>query len=267
MQTDELHKFSDGMLNDVRTTLHDINAGLRMEYLPMRKWSQLDRKRARVMVQNIDRQLDDEQIESENDDDGSDEEKDVEESAHTQSDEEKFDYEESNDDDEPMDNEDDEEVKELYDDVNVNLRNADAEMTDTDQGPTEQHVSQEEEEDAHVTLTHVHDATKADEPLQSSSAVDVAVQLQTNKLREEAQAENEDFLNKSVHSEEPSHNVEEAYKGGPIGYVKAVIQNRRDLPRDIPLNSVEVLRYDKRSKSDIKGKVPTEMELILEQTQ
>nr|GFA91300.1 hypothetical protein [Tanacetum cinerariifolium] len=57
MQTDELHKFSDGMLNDVRTTLHDINAGLRMEYLPMRKWSQLDMKRARVMVQNIDRQL------------------------------------------------------------------------------------------------------------------------------------------------------------------------------------------------------------------
>nr|GEU45337.1 retrovirus-related Pol polyprotein from transposon TNT 1-94 [Tanacetum cinerariifolium] len=57
MRTDELHKFSDGTLNDVRTALHDIDAGLWMEYLPMRKWSQLDRKRARVMVQNIDRQL------------------------------------------------------------------------------------------------------------------------------------------------------------------------------------------------------------------
>ncbi|GJV31933.1 hypothetical protein Tco_1392333 [Tanacetum coccineum] len=45
-------------------------------------------------------------------------------------------------------------------------------------------------------------------------------------------------------------------------------QNRRDLPRDNPLVSVEVLRYDiKRSKSENKGIVPTEMELVLEQTQ
>ncbi|GJY40041.1 hypothetical protein Tco_0427311, partial [Tanacetum coccineum] len=45
------------------------------------------------------------------------------------------------------------------------------------------------------------------------------------------------------------------------------IQNQRDLPRDIPLDSVEVLRYEKRSKSENKGKVLTEMELVLEQTQ
>ncbi|GJV80786.1 hypothetical protein Tco_1516656 [Tanacetum coccineum] len=45
-------------------------------------------------------------------------------------------------------------------------------------------------------------------------------------------------------------------------------QNRRDLPKDNPLVSVEVLRYDiKRSKSENKGIVPTEMELVLEQTQ
>ncbi|GJX18623.1 hypothetical protein Tco_0221300, partial [Tanacetum coccineum] len=44
-------------------------------------------------------------------------------------------------------------------------------------------------------------------------------------------------------------------------------QNRRDLPRDIPLDSVVVLRYEKKSKSENKGKVPTEMELVLEQTQ
>ncbi|GJT46760.1 hypothetical protein Tco_0955475 [Tanacetum coccineum] len=44
-------------------------------------------------------------------------------------------------------------------------------------------------------------------------------------------------------------------------------QNWRDLPRDIPLDSVVVLRYEKRSKSENKGKVPTEMELVLEQTQ
>ncbi|GJS59207.1 hypothetical protein Tco_0653991 [Tanacetum coccineum] len=44
-------------------------------------------------------------------------------------------------------------------------------------------------------------------------------------------------------------------------------QNRRDLPKDIPLDSVVVLRYEKSSKSENKGKVPTEMELVLEQTQ
>ncbi|GJS71263.1 hypothetical protein Tco_0704104 [Tanacetum coccineum] len=45
-------------------------------------------------------------------------------------------------------------------------------------------------------------------------------------------------------------------------------QNRRYLPRDISLDNVEVLRHDvKRSKSENKGKVPTEMELVLEQTQ
>ncbi|GKC41998.1 hypothetical protein Tco_1059720 [Tanacetum coccineum] len=57
MQAGELHKFSDGTLNDVRTALHNIAVGIRMEYLPMRKWSNLDKKRARVMVQDIDRQL------------------------------------------------------------------------------------------------------------------------------------------------------------------------------------------------------------------
>ncbi|GJT58472.1 retrovirus-related pol polyprotein from transposon TNT 1-94 [Tanacetum coccineum] len=50
-------------------------------------------------------------------------------------------------------------------------------------------------------------------------------------------------------------------------FLKERSQNQRDLPRDIPLDSVVVLRYEKRSKSENKGKVPTEMELVLEQTQ
>nr|GEY67753.1 hypothetical protein [Tanacetum cinerariifolium] len=57
MRADELHKFSDGTFNDVRPAFHDIAAGIRMEYLPMRKWSNLDKKRAWVMVQDIDKQL------------------------------------------------------------------------------------------------------------------------------------------------------------------------------------------------------------------
>ncbi|GKD67680.1 hypothetical protein Tco_1321770, partial [Tanacetum coccineum] len=44
-------------------------------------------------------------------------------------------------------------------------------------------------------------------------------------------------------------------------------ENRRDLPRDNPLVSVEVLRYDKRRKSENKEIVPTEIELVPEQTQ
>nr|GEW50480.1 hypothetical protein [Tanacetum cinerariifolium] len=44
-------------------------------------------------------------------------------------------------------------------------------------------------------------------------------------------------------------------------------QNWRDQPKEIPLDSVKVPRYDKRSKSEIKGKVTIEMELVLEHTQ
>nr|GFB96069.1 hypothetical protein [Tanacetum cinerariifolium] len=57
MCIDELHKFNDSTLNDVRFAFHDIVTRIKMEYLPMRKWSNLDKKRARVMVQNIDKQL------------------------------------------------------------------------------------------------------------------------------------------------------------------------------------------------------------------
>ncbi|GKD57431.1 hypothetical protein Tco_1290818 [Tanacetum coccineum] len=84
--------------------------------------------------------------------------------------------EEKIDDEEKMDEEEDDEVtKELYNDVNVNLGNKDADMTDVDQGGAYQkNVSQESgfeqvEEDAHVTLTPVLDTQKKDEPVQSSS--------------------------------------------------------------------------------------------------
>nr|GEV15442.1 hypothetical protein [Tanacetum cinerariifolium] len=50
LRTDELHKVSDGMLNSVQTALYDITSGIKMEYLPKRKWSGLDKRRARVMI-------------------------------------------------------------------------------------------------------------------------------------------------------------------------------------------------------------------------
>nr|GEU43608.1 retrovirus-related Pol polyprotein from transposon TNT 1-94 [Tanacetum cinerariifolium] len=53
MRTDELHTFSDGMLNDVRSALHDIAAGIRMEYLSMRKWSNLDKNRLELWFRGM----------------------------------------------------------------------------------------------------------------------------------------------------------------------------------------------------------------------
>ncbi|GJS19766.1 hypothetical protein Tco_0448398 [Tanacetum coccineum] len=44
-------------------------------------------------------------------------------------------------------------------------------------------------------------------------------------------------------------------------------QNRRDLPKDIPLDRIEVLRYDTKGVKVRKGKMQTKTELTLEQTQ
>ncbi|GJT91013.1 hypothetical protein Tco_1079858 [Tanacetum coccineum] len=47
----------DGTLDSVQTALHNITSGIRMEYLPKKKWSRLDKQRARVMIHNIDKLL------------------------------------------------------------------------------------------------------------------------------------------------------------------------------------------------------------------
>ncbi|GJR31674.1 ribonuclease H-like domain-containing protein [Tanacetum coccineum] len=57
MRIDELHKFSDGTLDDVRTVLNDRLKGIRMEYLPQTFWSQRDKANARAMIQAIDKRL------------------------------------------------------------------------------------------------------------------------------------------------------------------------------------------------------------------
>ncbi|GKB53363.1 hypothetical protein Tco_0904116 [Tanacetum coccineum] len=57
MRIDELHKFSDGTLNDVRTALDDRLKGIRMKYLPQTIWRQSNRDKAGAMTQAIDKQL------------------------------------------------------------------------------------------------------------------------------------------------------------------------------------------------------------------
>nr|GEV78710.1 retrovirus-related Pol polyprotein from transposon TNT 1-94 [Tanacetum cinerariifolium] len=57
MCIDELHKFSDGTINDVRTALDDRLKGIRMHYLPQTIWRRSDKDKAAVMIQIIDKQL------------------------------------------------------------------------------------------------------------------------------------------------------------------------------------------------------------------
>ncbi|GKB81620.1 hypothetical protein Tco_0948515 [Tanacetum coccineum] len=60
MHSDKLYKFSDGKLQSVQDTLHNMGTNLRMGYnkaMPKRRWSHLDKTRSHIMVKEIDRQL------------------------------------------------------------------------------------------------------------------------------------------------------------------------------------------------------------------
>nr|GEV03183.1 hypothetical protein [Tanacetum cinerariifolium] len=57
MQIDELHKFSDGTLTDVRTALDDHLKGIQMKYMPKSIWRKSDKDRAAAMIQAIDKML------------------------------------------------------------------------------------------------------------------------------------------------------------------------------------------------------------------
>nr|GEZ46757.1 hypothetical protein [Tanacetum cinerariifolium] len=57
MRIDELHKFSDGMLNDARNALDDRLKEIRMQYLPTTIWRRGDKDRATTMIQAIDKML------------------------------------------------------------------------------------------------------------------------------------------------------------------------------------------------------------------
>nr|GFA50219.1 hypothetical protein [Tanacetum cinerariifolium] len=50
MWIDELHKFSDGTLTDVRTALDDRLKGIQMKYLPQSIWRKSDKDRAAAMI-------------------------------------------------------------------------------------------------------------------------------------------------------------------------------------------------------------------------
>ncbi|GJX55754.1 hypothetical protein Tco_0285651 [Tanacetum coccineum] len=56
MRIDELYKFSDGTLNDVRSALDDILKRIRMKYMPQTVWRNVDKERAGAMIKAIDQQ-------------------------------------------------------------------------------------------------------------------------------------------------------------------------------------------------------------------
>ncbi|GKD51299.1 hypothetical protein Tco_1280275, partial [Tanacetum coccineum] len=57
MCSDKLYKFCDETLSSVRRVLYDIASNLEMDYLPKRHWINLEMKRSRIMVKEIDKLL------------------------------------------------------------------------------------------------------------------------------------------------------------------------------------------------------------------
>ncbi|GKC60846.1 hypothetical protein Tco_1088444 [Tanacetum coccineum] len=57
MRSDELYKFSDRTSTRLRTSLVNITKKIRMEYMPKSRWSTLEKKRANILIKEIDKQL------------------------------------------------------------------------------------------------------------------------------------------------------------------------------------------------------------------
>ncbi|GKD09796.1 hypothetical protein Tco_1189481 [Tanacetum coccineum] len=57
MRSDELYKFSNGIITRLQTSLDEITKNIQIEYLPQRRWSYLEKKRAHIMIKAIDKQL------------------------------------------------------------------------------------------------------------------------------------------------------------------------------------------------------------------
>ncbi|GJW06199.1 hypothetical protein Tco_1568622 [Tanacetum coccineum] len=55
MRSDELYKFSDGTLTRLLSSLKDITKNIDMKYLPKRRWSTLEKKRAHFMIKDINK--------------------------------------------------------------------------------------------------------------------------------------------------------------------------------------------------------------------
>ncbi|GKG10993.1 hypothetical protein Tco_0342393, partial [Tanacetum coccineum] len=57
MRSNELYKFSNGTLTRLLSSLEDITKNIDIEYLPKRRWSTLEKKRAHFMIKDINKML------------------------------------------------------------------------------------------------------------------------------------------------------------------------------------------------------------------
>ncbi|GJT24560.1 hypothetical protein Tco_0894497 [Tanacetum coccineum] len=134
----------------------------------------------------------------------------VDERVHTPKNYELTDEEDNADIAKEENEEEKDDAEELYRDVNVNLRKEDVEMTYADQGGADQHnvsqVSRFEhvEEDAHVTLTVVHDTHNTEGPMQGSSvSFDFTDKLPNFKNVSSADNEIASLMDTTIRHEEP----------------------------------------------------------------
>nr|GEY94821.1 hypothetical protein [Tanacetum cinerariifolium] len=180
MQIDELHKFSDGTLTDVRTALDNYLKGIRMKYLPQTIWRKSDKERAAAMIQAIDKQLKTRRIMRSLERfvggrlyEGDFRVASTDHMIHHMMSLSFKEKDKSKDEEKMFKEEDDDVAKELYGDLNITQGLRDTDLTNAQQGGEDQlnasHESgfMQEEEDTHVTLTTIHDKTEG--PLQSSS--------------------------------------------------------------------------------------------------
>ncbi|GJW69094.1 hypothetical protein Tco_0123518 [Tanacetum coccineum] len=57
IRSDELYKFNDGMFTRLLSLLEDITKNINMMYLPKRRWSNMEKKRANCMIKDINKLL------------------------------------------------------------------------------------------------------------------------------------------------------------------------------------------------------------------
>nr|GEW13731.1 hypothetical protein [Tanacetum cinerariifolium] len=218
MRIDELHKFSNGTLNDVQTALDDRLKGIWRKYLPQAIWRKSDKERATSMIHAINKQL------------KTSSKPGLQCMTSGQ--------------------------------ISLGLDLTYAPSTITTQQPTEGELD--------LLFEAMYDDYFGGQP---SANVENVSTVQEPQVRQTSTAFTSSADNVPIPTNSfshatnipiPSQDVDEL---NPNAMVNGNTQNQRDLPRDIPLDIIEVLRYDTKGVKMQKGKMQIKTELTLEQTQ
>nr|GEW56212.1 hypothetical protein [Tanacetum cinerariifolium] len=233
MQIDKLHKFSDGTLTDVRTALDDRLKGIQMQYLPQSIWRKSDKDKAAAMIQAIDKRLKTRRIMRSLE-------------------------------------RDDHKIYKIKEGKFKRLRIQDIEdmLMLLVQGKLT-NLTVEERFAFNVSLrmftrSIVIQSCVEDLQLGFGCNLPQSIWRKSDKDRAAAMIQ---AIDKRLKTRRIMRSLDR-YKVVRHRYSNPMIQPEPEgSTQGYPLVSVEVLRYDKRSKTEYMGIVPTEMELILEHTQ